>query len=141
MHVLWRRPDGFHGASPSDFKVFEVAGQSRIWLHKTDQDWFPFRVSGGWQDDDATNSLNQLVNLLDKPEADWLSNVTKTYHHSRFDDVKAFWEERMAWLKTLAENLKGDKWEIEIMTLVLTEISKSLDMIKPQFFKGADAGK
>ena len=137
MHVLWRRPDGFHGASPSDFKVLEVGGQSRIWLHKSDHDWFPFRVSGGWQDDDATKRLNQLVNLLDQPDAEWLANLIKTYHHSRHDDAQKFMDENIVWLDELTQNLKGDKWEVEIMAHVLSEIKVRLGNMRKSFVKGA----
>jgi hypothetical protein len=137
MHVVWRRPDGFHGASPSDFKVLEIAGQSRMWLHKTDTDWFPFRISGGWQDDDATKRLNHMTNLLDQPEAPWLSYMITTFHHSRHDDAKKFWEETTAWLKELKDNLKGDKWEVEIMALCIDDIAQRLSNIKQGFLKGA----
>ncbi|MEZ4741934.1 MAG: hypothetical protein R3B45_05725 [Bdellovibrionota bacterium] len=50
MHVVWKRPDGYHGASPSDYRVVEINESSNLWLHKRDTDWFPFRVSGGWKD-------------------------------------------------------------------------------------------
>ena len=139
MHVVWRRPDGFHGAAPTDFKIIEVAGQSRIWLHRSEREWFPFRVSGGWQDDDATKRLNALVNLLDQPQSEWQSYLTRTFHHSPFDDTKSFWKEMKEWLAELQKNLKGDTWETEIMAAVLGEISNNLEQLKWQFTKGADA--
>ena len=46
--VIWKRPDGFHGANPSDFMVVDIGSESRLWLHKSDFENFPFRISGSW---------------------------------------------------------------------------------------------
>ena len=64
MKVIWKRPDGFLKSIPSDFMVLEMPSQSKLWLHRSDQDNFPFRISGGWQDEESTSKLNQMVNLL-----------------------------------------------------------------------------
>ena len=133
MHVLWRRPDGFHGASPADFRVLEIAGQSRIWVHKTDCEWFPFKVSGGWQDEDATRRLNQFVNLINRPSADWMGHLIKLFHNSMADDAAKFLGETALWLNELKHNLKGDKWEMEIIALVIDEIGNSIESVKKQF--------
>jgi elongation factor P hydroxylase len=63
MFVVWKRPDGYHDATPSDFQIVEAGANARIWLHKSDREWYPFRISGGWQESDATRRLNGLVNL------------------------------------------------------------------------------
>src|SRR5687768_6037585 len=115
MHVVWRRPDGFHGAAPQDFRVLELGGHSRIWLHKSDTEWFPFRISGGWQDDDATKKLNTLVNLLNKPSAEWLSHLIRIFHNSMADDPQTFMTDLETWLGSLKDTIKADKWEAEIM--------------------------
>ena len=70
--VIWKRPDGFHGAAPEDFVVVDIGGESRLWLHKTDHDNFPFRVSGTWQGEDLSKKVNKLVNLISKQKKEWL---------------------------------------------------------------------
>ena len=40
MHVIWKRPDGFHAASPADFEVVELTSSAKLWLHKRDQENF-----------------------------------------------------------------------------------------------------
>jgi len=139
MHVVWRRPDGFHGATPNDFKVVEIAGHSRIWLHKTDRDWFPFRISGGWQDDEATRRLNCLVNLVNEPDSEWVARLVKSFHHSVGDDPASFLSELETWLGELKTSLKGDKWEIEIMNETLIEIVSHIEKNRAEFLKSAHA--
>ena len=51
MNVIWKRPDGFHNASPSDYVTVDITSNAKIWLHKRDQENFPFRVSGDWQEE------------------------------------------------------------------------------------------
>ena len=34
MHLIWKRPDGFHKSTPDDFTVLDIDSSSRIWLHK-----------------------------------------------------------------------------------------------------------
>ena len=137
MHVLWRRPDGFHGATPSDFKVLELGGHSRIWVHKTDHEWFPFRVSGGWQDDEATKKLNILVSLINRPTSDWIAHLIKMHHNSMADDSAKFMSEMEVWLIELKGNAKGDKWEVEIIGHAVDEIRKGLADARPAFEKAA----
>ena len=115
MKVIWKRPDGFHEASPSDYSIVEVSQNSRIWLHKRDQENYPFRVSGGWQDEDATQRLNRYVNLLGKPSKEWVRYLTELFDHSDMDNPQSFLTKEEAWFDELAQNLKGDTWEMQIM--------------------------
>jgi hypothetical protein len=139
MHVVWKRPDGFHGASPADFKVVELPGHSRIWLHKSDTEWFPFRISGGWQDEDATKKLNTLVNLIGRPSADWLRLLEDQNAHSRAVDAAAFYKETAIWLSELKNNLKGDTWEIEIMSEAISEVERGLQGCKQDFLSDEES--
>ena len=133
MHVIWKRPDGFHGASPSDFKVVELPGQSKIWLHKGDNEWFPFRISGGWQDEDATKKLNALVNLIGKESDAWLKLLGDQFGHSSAEDAQSYYKETVMWLSELKNNLKGDTWEVEIMAAAINEIESALAACKTTF--------
>lgn len=132
MFVVWKRPDGFLGAEPTDYKVVEIGGQARIWLHKKDVDWFPFRISGGWQEQEATQRLNRLVNLIGKPSASWVKHLVHEFHHSMSDDGNKFFSETVTWLESLLSNLKGDTWEVEIMSHAINEVlTRTKDAQKP----------
>ena len=50
MNVIWKRPDGFYDAAPSDYYTHELSKGYSLWLHKTDKLTYPLRVSGGWED-------------------------------------------------------------------------------------------
>jgi len=133
MKVIWKRPDGFHEAVPSDYIVVEVSENSRIWLHKRDQENYPFRVSGGWQDEDASQKLNRLVNLIPKSSREWVSYLTELFNHSTTDSPQNFLKREQEWLEELGRNLKGDTWEVEIMTETLKKLKKMLDQISEEF--------
>ncbi len=133
MHVVWKRPDGFHGAAPSDYRVVDLHGQSKIWLHKNDKEWFPFRISGGWQDELATKKLNALVNLIGQDSSAWLKLLEEQFDYSRAEDAKIYFKETMMWLSELKNNLKGDTWEVEIMRTAISEIELGLDGCKSEF--------
>lgn len=122
MFVVWKRPDGFLGAEPKDFKVIDLGVHARIWLHKKDQDWFPFRISGGWQEQESTQRLNHLVNLIGRPSSHWIKKLVHEFHHSMNDDGHKFFKETLDWLKSLEGQLKGDTWEVEIMAHAIREI-------------------
>ena len=124
MFVVWKRPDGFRGAEPKDFKVIDIGGQARLWLHKKDKTWFPFRISGGWQEQEATQRLNILVNLIGKPNSQWIKRLVYEFSHSMSDDGKKFFQETVAWLESLSGALKGDTWEIEIMAHAISDVQK-----------------
>lgn len=126
MHVIWKRPDGYLSASPQDFRVVEIGKSGRLWLHRTDREWFPFQVSGGWQDAESTQRLNQLVNLFGIDDKDGLLILNKLLDHSRVEDLKNFIEEEINWIATLKPSLKGDTWEVEILANVFDELTKKL---------------
>ena len=135
MHLIWKRPDGFHGASPSDFSVFELDGHSRLWLHKTDKDQYPFRISGGWEDREATVRLNNLINLLPAPQGEWVSYLKGSYNHSMKDGADEFYDDIRKWLGELSGNLKGDTWEVEILSQALNSTMRRLEEAKQDFLK------
>jgi hypothetical protein len=48
------------------------------------------------------------------------------------DDGKKFFQETVAWLGSLLENLKGDTWEVEIMSHAIREVlNRVKDSEKP----------
>ena len=133
MHVVWKRPDGLYGADPSDFAVVKIGNHSKIWLHKRDHSNFPFRIAGGWQEEEASIRLNNLVNLLDKPDAEWLNSLNKIFNDHMQDDASKFINELGRWVEDLRLHLKGDTWELEIMQETFTELSNKLKSIKASF--------
>lgn len=135
MHVIWRRPDGFHGASPTDFVVVELSGHSRLWLHKHDKDEFPFRVSGGWEENEATKRLNNFANLVGQPKAKWVEYLTSSYNHSMKSDPQEFFTDTLKWLEELQAHLKGDTWEVEILNQAIKTISQRVTETKVDFLK------
>lgn len=137
MNVVWKRPDGFHGAEPKDFVVVEVGGQSKLWLHKTDHKWYPFRISGGWQEQEATQRLNAFVNLIGKPMTHWAKQMVTELSHSMSDDPIKFFEDTMIWLATLKTALKGDTWEVEIMANAIDDVERRLRDAKTAFLSNS----
>ena len=138
MKVIWKRPDGFHEASPSDYVVVEVSANIRIWLHKRDQENYPFRVSGGWQDEPASQKLNRFVNLIHKPTPDWVLFLTELFNHSDTDSPQNFLKREVEWLNELGRNLKGDTWEVEIMSDTLKELKNKIEHSASEFLKNID---
>lgn len=135
MHVIWRRPDGFHGASPSDYVVVELSDNSRLWLHKTEQNDFPFRISGGWEEGDATKRLNNLINLLPKPKPAWLAYLRTEFDNSMKDDPKQFVSDLNDWLLELKTSPKGDTWEVQILSQAIDTTIKKMAVVLPEFIK------
>ena len=90
MKVIWKRPDGFHDASPSDYLTIEIASKAKLWLHKKDEENFPFRISGGWQDEETTKKLNRLVNLLNKSSEKWDEWLRLDFSHSKLDSYHLY---------------------------------------------------
>jgi hypothetical protein len=111
----------------------QVANNVNIWLHRSDCDNFPFRISGGWQDEEATCKLNRLVNLLGKDESDWLDYLVKDFHHSRAESAETYLFSLNSWLSTLQENLKGDNWEMIIMEEVLQDLHRQVSSLASSF--------
>lgn len=135
MNVIWKRPDGFLGAAPEDYRVIEIADHSRLWLHKRDSDNFPFRVAGGWQEQEASKKLNNLVNRLNKPAPEWIEYLSSLYDHSMSDNADTFYVELSKWLGELKTVLKGDTWEVEIMDKTIEEVVQQLGGCKAAFLK------
>lgn len=131
MKVIWKRPDGFLNAQPSDFKVVDLDGHFTIWLHKEDHTWFPFRVSGDWKEEESTKSLNGWVNLLDRTESDWLASVQNSYGHSKAESPAQYITDTCNWISSLKAHLKGDSWELEIMSKALDCVSDRIKNIQP----------
>lgn len=139
MHVIWKRPDGFHGAKPSDFEALRIGEQAAmLWLHQSETEWYPFQVSGDWEESDSTRRLNFYVNLLRKDDPTWLKELIRIYHNSMSDKPETFLSDQQQWLLGLRVHLKGDKWEVEIMTLVIEEIVRRLQGLRPKFIDTAN---
>ena len=122
MHVIWKRPDGFHGAEPEDFRSVEIEGRAKIWLHKSDHSNFPFRISGGWQETEATTRLNHLINLIGSDDKNWVDCLSTIYNDSMKDEPEKFLSETTRWLGDLRGHLKGDTWEVDIMNQVISTV-------------------
>jgi len=136
MRVIWKRPDGFLGASPEDFRVMELEGHSRIWLHKTNKDQYPFQVAGGWEENADTVRLNNLVNLLQEPAQSWLEYLNHSFNHTIKDDRREYFDYLTSWLNELSGSLKGDTWEVEILDRAINTTKKRLNEVGPQFLSG-----
>lgn len=136
MHVIWKRPDGYHGASPEDFLAIDVGSHSRLWLHKSDKDAYPFRVSGGWEEDDTSHKLNNFVNLLGQEPKLWLEHLNNVYSHSMKDSRDVFIENQLKWLRELSHHLKGDSWEVDIMDQAINLVLASVERVREEFTKG-----
>lgn len=120
MKVIWKRPDGFHNASPEDYKVVTLKSGANVWLHKTNTEWYPFRVSGDWSKEEGTTKLNKLINLLGEPSASWSEHLLEMYFDSESDNPKQYASELLKWLNKVKDHLKGDTWELDIMEQVVS---------------------
>ena len=107
MHLVWKRPDGFHEANPSDYQVVDLGNNFKLWLHKKDRDQYPFRIAGGWEEKEGTIRLNNLVNLLNSDDDKWVEHLKHSYDHSMKDDKLKFIEDLLAWIKDLESCPKG----------------------------------
>ncbi len=139
MFVVWKRPDGFHGAVPTDFKVVDI-GEANLWLHRSDRDQFPFRISGGWEEN-AGKRLNNLINLLGDSQADLTEYMVEIFHDSMKDKPEEFFADLISWFAELRNNLKGDKWEVEIMSLALKSVEQRLVAIRNDFVRQVTAAE
>ncbi len=136
MKVVWKRPDGFHGAEPADFVTVDV-GHSKLWLHKRDRDQFPFRISGGWEEEAASKRLNNLVNLLGQDEASVVAHLARQFSNSQQDEPAAYLTDLQKWLSELSKSFKGDTWETEIMAEALHTVSQLLERCRPSFLNAS----
>lgn len=135
MHLTWKRPDGFHGAQPTDYFCVDLDGRSRLWLHKSDKDQYPFRLSGGWEEKDHSVKLNNLINLLPEPDAKWLEHLKTAFHHSMHSEPSEYYQETHSWLKELKNFLKGDTWETDILSQALDSTLARLSQVEDEFLK------
>jgi len=114
MNVIWKRPDGYHDAEPTDFRLLPIGSHFNLWVHKTDSTTFPFRVAGGWEEEAQTTRLNMLVNLLDQADDQWNSFIDAEVDQS-MNPRDAYVKETVEWLTSLKSSFKGGGWEVEIM--------------------------
>jgi len=120
--------------------VVDVGHRAKLWLHKTDTSWFPFRIAGGWQESEATQRLNNLVNLLPKDRQEWVNELLRIYNDTMADDPARFVDDLHRWVGDLRNHLKGDTWELEIMTEALSEVATQLVDARETFLKAAHHG-
>lgn len=132
MHVIWKRPDGFQNALPEDFRRVSLSNGAQLWLHRHEQEWYPFQVSGDWSCQPDTKRLNRLVNMLDASPAAW-----KSFLEHVLDDeigsqsnlsIGAVAKDNLEWLKALEKSIKGQTWEVEIIKCALSD---AMENIKP----------
>ena len=133
MHLVWKRPDGFHDALPSDYQVVDLGNNFKLWLHKQDKDQYPFRIAGGWEEKEGSVRLNNLVNLLNSQESDWLTYLNYSYDHSMKDDKEKYIEDLLTWLKELESCPKGDTWETEIMAPAVAKTHEVVLKVRDSF--------
>lgn len=129
MNVIWKRPDGYHDAAPSDYYTYELGNRYSIWLHKKDKLEYPLRISGGWEDQASTEKLNRFVNLLPSPDEDWIQVIKKDLDNS-MDDKEQFFDALFSWIEELNKHLKGEHWELLVLEQILKAVRKRLESIK-----------
>jgi hypothetical protein len=122
MNVVWKRPDGFHSAHPSDYQVISIANKAKIWLHKKDKENYPFRVSSDWQGESQTKDLNNLVNLLAEDYKSWCLWFKEKIDSCKSDRVVEIIQKTAVWLDDMKSHSKGDSWEVDIIHSCLEEI-------------------
>ena len=137
MKVIWKRPDGFHNASPEDYKVVTLDSGASIWLHKTNTEWYPFRLSGDWAKEEGTNKLNTMINMLGEESPDWTSHLMDLYFESQSDDPSVFVTDLYKWIDKVKNHLKGDTWELDIMEQVVSSIHGKIQSAEEKFLAQA----
>jgi hypothetical protein len=141
MHVIWKRPDGFHEASPTDYIVLQVNTHAKLWLHKKDKDSYPFRISGGWEEKENSVKLNNFINLIPAPKDVWVDFLLQLYDHSMKSDAEQFFEDTFKWLGELKGYLKGDTWEVEIAAQAIALAQDKLSDSKGAFLASVEKNK
>ncbi|MES2615552.1 MAG: hypothetical protein V4591_09065 [Bdellovibrionota bacterium] len=131
MHVIWKRPDGFQNALPEDFRRVALSNGAQLWLHRHEQEWYPFQVSGDWSGQPDTKRLNRLINKIDASDAAWKSFL----EHSLDDEIgnnsatatlASVAKEHMEWLRTVDKAVKGNAWEVEIVRCALADVMEKV---------------
>lgn len=130
MHIIWKRPDGFQNAVPEDFRRISLSNGAHLWVHRHEQDWYPFQVSGDWGGQTLTTRLNRLVNLLESRDEDW----TQFLDHCNDDDMqeggfKATAAKLVEWIASVREAAKGETWEVHIIQCALDDIQNRLKKV------------
>ncbi len=130
MHVIWKRPDGFQNALPEDFRRVPLSNGAHLWLHRHEQEWYPFQVSGDWSGQPDTKRLNQLVNMMDASQASWKSFLEHFLDNEISLPEKASIEvvakEHLDWLMAFDQSIKGNTWEIEIVRCALHDVMEKI---------------
>lgn len=137
MKIIWKRPDGFHNSSPTDYRVVELASGAKLWLHKSNTEWFPFRVSGDWKEEENTIKINRFINLLGDDSANWPEHLLNLYFNSQTDDSAQFLSDIKNWVQKIKQHLKGDTWELDIMNQVVGLIGENINKAAPTFLQKA----
>jgi NDP-sugar pyrophosphorylase family protein len=135
MHLIWKRPDGFVNSQPSDFKTINLGGKYNFWLHKTEQDYYPFQISGDWQEADLTKKLNRLTNLLNSSAEKYATFLSRWYQDTLPEDASSFVDKIQEWIIELRKNIKGENWEKEIVDQTLIELSVQINSSRDLFLK------
>ncbi|MDD9952499.1 MAG: hypothetical protein OXT67_13135 [Zetaproteobacteria bacterium] len=126
MHVIWKRPDGYLNAEPNDYRTVEVREDVKIWLHQQDKENFPFRISGGWQDENQTRRVNLFVNNLGASTSSWIALLEKDFGSSNYLSPAEYVKSLKGWVEEILNHLKGDQWEVHVMTVVFEELRVTL---------------
>lgn len=132
MHIIWKRPDGFQNAMPEDFRRVPLSNGAQLWLHRRELEWYPFQVSGDWTGQEATTRLNRLVNLLDANDASW-KDFLERYHDDDLNPgsgAEQALQSLHKWLEELKTSVKGNTWELEIMTCAFSDLQQRLARMK-----------
>jgi len=132
VHVIWKRPDGFHDARPVDFEVLSIADNCQLWLHKIDFDWYPFQISGGWADEDSTKKLNNLINRCRYSQSKWMVELHRDFDNSIQGDLDKYLRSTHDWLNKLLGCTRGDRWERELIAVAIRELIKRLKFTSPE---------
>jgi len=128
MHLIWKRPDGFQNAVPEDFRLFMLSNGASLWLHRSECDWYPFQVNGDWASQEQTVRINRIVNLLDATDDAWRSFVNQDCGDdlSPQSTPEKHSKGLVEWLESLKACLRGNTWEVDIMTCALGDAQRRL---------------
>lgn len=127
MHIIWKRPDGFQNAQPSDFRRVELSNGAQLWLHLKERDWYPFQVSGDWSGQEDTKRLNRLVNVLGAEGLPWEEFLNRITPHTQEPlSLEALAQKNIQWIQSLKASLRGDTWEVEIIECALNDVVQQL---------------
>ena len=132
MHIIWKRPDGFQNALPEDFRRVALSNGAQLWLHRHEQEWYPFQVSGDWSGQVDTKRLNQFINRLDASPAAWKSFLEHSLDNEIGDhsepSLNSVAQKNIEWLKNFDNSVKGNAWEVEIVKCALSDAVKKIEV-------------